>query len=81
MNIMLYKGSQHDFARGRSCLTTLLESFEEVNERIGIVVGRGGALVESTTFNRRVVGSIPCSSRHVGTLGKSFTYGCMCASV
>src|SRR6218665_2205777 len=29
-------------------------------------VGRGGALVETMTFNRRVVGS----SRHVGTLGK-----------
>src|SRR6218665_2529898 len=28
------KGSQHGFTRGRSCLTNLLELFEEVYERI-----------------------------------------------
>ena len=33
-------------------------------------IGRGGPLVKSMTLNWRVVGS----SRHVGTLGKSFTY-------
>ena len=27
------KGSQHEFTRGRSCLTNLLEFFEEVYER------------------------------------------------
>ena len=37
-------------------------------------VERGGALVESMTFNRRAVGSTPA---HVGTLGKSFTYSCL----
>src|SRR6218665_3004273 len=42
-------------------------------------VGRGGALVEAIAFNRRVVGSTP-ASRHIGTLGKSFTYSCLCAS-
>src|SRR6218665_1731713 len=36
-------------------------------------VGRGGALVETMTFNQRVVGSNPA-------LGKSFTCSCLCAS-
>ena len=45
-------------------------------------VGRGGALVETMTFNRRVVGWTPALAPHVhvGTLGKSFTCGCLCAS-
>ena len=30
----IIKGSQHGFTRGRSCLTNLLEFFEEVYERI-----------------------------------------------
>ena len=44
-------------------------------------VGRGGALVETMTFNRRVVGSTSAlAAMHVGTLGKSFTCSCLCAS-
>ena len=34
---------------------------------ICVFVGHGGALVESIAFNRRVVGSTPALSRHVGT--------------
>src|SRR6218665_2535504 len=40
-------------------------------------VVRGGALVETMTFNRWVDSR---SSHHVGTLGKSFTCSCLCAS-
>ena len=37
-----------------------------------------GALVESTPFVRRVMGSTPALySRHVGTLSKSFTHNCL----
>ena len=34
------KGSQHGFTRGRSCLTNLLEFFEEVYERIHVDEGK-----------------------------------------
>ena len=43
-------------------------------------VGRGGALVESSAIRNEGRGLESCSSRHVGTLGKSFAYSCLCAS-
>ena len=45
-------------------------------------VGRGGALVKSMTPNRRVVvGSTPAlAATYAWTLGKSFTYSCLCTS-
>src|SRR6218665_3002933 len=44
------------------------------------LIGRGGALAETMTFNGQGRGFDSRSSRHVGTLGKSFTYSCLCAS-
>jgi len=41
-------------------------------------MGRGGALVKSMTLN---LGFNFRSSHHVRTLGKSFTYSYLCASV
>ena len=40
-------------------------------------VGLGGKLVESMPFDRRVGILGSRSSRHEGTLGKSFTYSCL----
>jgi len=40
-------------------------------------MGCGGSLVYSTPIVRRVVGVDSHSSRHVGTLGKSFAHGCL----
>ena len=49
--------------------------------RVSFISGiHGGALVEAITLNRRGRGFDSRSSRHVGTLGKSFTYSCLCAS-
>ena len=42
-------------------------------------VERGGALVEFTNFQLEGRGFDYRSSRHVGTLGKFFTYSCLCA--
>ena len=43
-----------------------------------MIVGRGGALVESKPLDRRVVHGFEFrSSLHVGTLGKSFTWSCL----
>ena len=42
-----------------------------------IIVGRDGALVESTHFVRKVMGIYSRFSRYVGTLGKSFTHSCL----
>jgi len=44
----------------------------------GLCVGRGGALVESITFNRRVMGSTPALA--VTTPALAVTYSCLCAS-
>jgi len=42
------------------------------------IVGRGGALVETMTFNRRVVGATPAlAATYTRTLGKSFIYICL----
>ena len=42
-------------------------------------MGRGGALVEMTPFDRRVVGSNPAlAATCIWTLGKSFTYSSAC---
>ena len=38
----------------------------------GLIVGRGGSLVDSSPFVR-----IPLYSRHVGIFGKSFTRSCL----
>src|SRR6218665_3613978 len=38
----------------------------------------GGALVESTPFVRRVMGStLALAATYIGTLGKSFTHSCL----
>jgi len=43
--------------------------------------GVGGALVESTPFVRTESHDFDSrSNRHAGTLGKSFTHSCLCAS-
>ena len=50
-----------DFVRSLfpSDLILTVGSFTELHYWLSYVVGRGGALVEAITFNRRVVGSTP----------------------
>jgi len=64
---------------GAKCLWHVFERPVLCKHYTAQVVRRGGALVKSMT-QPEGRGFDSCSSRHVGTLGKSFTYSFLCAS-